>query len=194
MKSAVAIFDNLTNRTKGVLLSVFGVLCLTPDSLLVRQTARVPNMTVLFYRNMIFAVVMLIGLLITERKNSWNKLKGLGKWGLFTGVIFGSSLWFMPIALMNTAAANVLVIQAANPLFAAIFSWLIMRESITRVTLATSVMCVIAIVLIFVGDLQGGGSSSSGGDNTLGLLFAIASSITFGLYIVMLRFMALYQA
>lgn len=192
MKSAVAIFDGFTNRTKGVLLSVVGVMCLTPDSLLVRQVANVPNMTVLFYRNLIFAVVMLVGLLVTEKKNSWNKLKGLGKWGVFTGVIFGSSIWFMPIALMNTAAANVLVIQAANPLFAAIFSWLIMRESITKVTFATSVVCVIAIVLIFVGDTQGN-SSSSEGNNTLGLMFAVGSSVTFGFYVVMLRFMSLYQ-
>lgn len=193
MNCIVDIFDRLPNRTKGVLLSVVGVLCLTPDSLLVRQTAHVPNMTVLFYRNLIYGTVVTVCLLFSEGRNSWNKLKGLGKLGLFTGVIFGASLWFMPIALMNTAAANVLVIQAANPLFSAMFSWLIMRESMTRITFATSVVCVIAIVLIFAGDLQGGGSSSEG-DNTLGLLFAVASSITFGLYIVMLRYMALYQA
>lgn len=193
MKFAVDMFERLPKRSKGLLLSIVGVLCLTPDSLLVRQVAHVPNMTVLFYRNMIFAVTMSIGLLVTEKENSWNKLKGLGKWGVFTGVIFGASLWFIIIGIMNTAAANVLVIQAANPLFAAIFSWVIMREAITKLTFATSMVCVVAIVLIFIGEALKGSSSSGGGDDTLGLIMAVASSVTFGLYVVMLRFMAVYQ-
>lgn len=193
MKAVVKLYDSLPNRTKGVLLSVLGVLCLTPDSLLVRKVGHVPSMTVLFYRNLIFGVIMLLGLLITEKKNSWNKLMGLGKWGLFAGVLFGFSLWFMVIAFINTAAANVLVIQAANPLFAAIFSWFIMGETITKLTMATSAACVVAIVLIFIGETLEKSSSSSG-NNTLGLLFAIGSSTSFGLYVVMLRFVPLYQA
>jgi drug/metabolite transporter (DMT)-like permease len=183
--------DRLSNRSKGVLYSVAGVMALTPDSLLIRLCAGVPNQTVLFYRNIIFGTAMLIGLIVTEKWNAWNKLKALGKWGLFTGVIFGASLWFIIVGIQKTAAANVLVIQAANPVFAAIFSWFIMREALSKITLATSAVCVVAIILIFIGNVNG--DSSNGSDNTAGLLYAVASSVSFGLYMVMLRWLSVFQ-
>jgi drug/metabolite transporter (DMT)-like permease len=183
--------DQFSDRTKGVLYSIAGVMALTPDSLLIRECGGVPNQTVLFFRNFIFGTAMLVGLIITEKRNAWSKVKALGKWGLFTGVLFGSSLWFMPVAFQKTAAANVLVIQAANPAFAAMFSWLIMRETLTRSTLATSVVCIVAIALIFVGNMNEG--SNSGGDSAVGLMFAVGSSVSFGLYMVMLRWLSVYQ-
>jgi drug/metabolite transporter (DMT)-like permease len=185
-----AIFNRMSDRSKGVFLSVVGVLALTPDSILVRKVAHVPNATVLFYRNIIFATTMLIGLLVTEKGNSWNKLRSLGKWGFITGIIFGASLWFIIVGIQNTAAANVLVIQASNPVFAAIFSYLIMGETMSRLTLGTSAVCVLAIALIFAGS---SGGESSGGNNTLGLIYAVASSVSFGLYMVLLRWLAVYQ-
>ena len=190
-KTITGIYNQMTARSKGVALSALGVLALTPDSLLVRKVAHVPDQTVLFYRNLSFALFMLISLLMTEKWNSWNKIKALGKWGILSGVVFGSSLWLMAAAIQNTAAANVLVIQASNPVFAAMFSWLIMKESMTRLTLGTSAVCIIAIILIFAGDV--GSSSSEGKNNTLGLLFAVASSSTFGFYVVMLRWLSIYQ-
>lgn len=186
-----SFYDSLSNRSKGVMFSVLGVLCLTPDSLLIRKCGGVPDQTVLFYRHLIFGIIMLIGHIITEKWNSWNKLLALGKWGLFTGVIFGASLWFLPMGIQNTAAANVLVIQASNPVFAAIFSWIIMRESMSKLTLGTSVVCIFAIILIFAGDV--GNSSGGGGNNTAGLLYSVGSSVTFGLYVVMIRWLSLYQ-
>jgi drug/metabolite transporter (DMT)-like permease len=185
-----AMFNGMSNRSKGVFLSVVGVLALTPDSILVRKVAHVPNATVLFYRNVIFATVMLIGLLVTEKWNTWNKLRSLGRWGFFTGIVFGASLWFIIVGIQNTAAANVLVIQASNPVFAAIFSYLIMGETMSRLTLGTSAVCVLAIALIFAGST---GGESTHGNNTLGLIYAVASSVSFGLYMVMLRWLAVFQ-
>jgi drug/metabolite transporter (DMT)-like permease len=168
-----------------------GVMALTPDSLLIRKCEDVPDQTVLFYRFLFFAVIMTMGLLYTERWNSWKKLKALGRYGVMTGLIFGASLWFIIVGIQNTAAANVLVIQASNPVFAAIFSWLIMKETMTKLTLATSGVCLLAIILIFIGDI--GHSSSGGGNNTLGLLYSVASSVSFGLYMVLLRWLTIYQ-
>ena len=183
----------LSRRSKGLLYSVFGVLALTPDSILIRKVAHVPSFTVLFYRNLIFAVVMLIGLLVSERANSWNKLKALGKWGFLTGILFGASLMFLVLAIQRIAAASVLVIQASNPVFAAIFSWFMLSEAMTRLTLITSAICIGAIILIFAGSLASGGGGGSGGNDAVGLLIAVASSISFGLYIVMLRWLSLFQ-
>jgi drug/metabolite transporter (DMT)-like permease len=189
-----ALADGFSDRSKGLFYSIVGVLVLTPDSLLIRQ-CNAPVYTALFYRNLIFAFVMTVGLLVSENysyERSINKLKALGKWGFITGVIFGASLWFIVVSLQNTAAASTLVIQASNPVFAAIFSYYIMGEVITKLTFATSVTCILAIVIIFVGSLVGG--ATSGKNDMFGLVMAVASSASFGLYIALLRWLSVYQA
>lgn len=190
-----SVADKMSDRSKGIFLSVMGVMALTPDSILIRKVSHVPDHTVLFYRNLIFALVMLIGLVIVEKRNTWNKIKALGKWGTATGFIFGASLWFIILGIQKTAAANVLVIQASNPVFAAIFSWFILGERMSKLTLGTSAVCILAIILIFAGDVGSSSSddANSASDNTAGLLFAVGSSSTFGLYVVMLRWLSIYQ-
>ncbi len=126
---------------------------------------------------------------MTEKWNSWNKIRALGLWGLVAGLIFGFSFMIIFIAIMYTSAANVLVIQASNPVFATIFSWFILGEKVTRLTLGTSIVCIAAIILIFAGEAAGG-SSEDGKRETIGLLCAMASSITFGLYVVMIRWLS----
>ena len=195
MESMYGFINSFSDRSKGIILSVAGVMAFTPDSILLRKTAHVPNYTVLFYRNLILAVVMFIIIETIEKRNTWNKIKSLGRWGTTTGLIFGASSWFLITAIQKTSAANVLVIQASNPVFAAVFSWFILGESMSKLTLGTSAVCILAIILIFAGDV---GSSStddgnSASENTAGLLFAVASSTMFGLYVVMLRWLSIYQ-
>jgi len=134
---------------------------------------------------------MLAGLLITEKWDAWKKIRALGMWGALTGLLFGFSIMVIFIAIMNTSAANVLVIQASNPVFATIFSYFILGEKVTRLTAGTSLVCVAAIVLIFAGDVAEGSDSEQGGNESIGLLCAVASSVTFGLYVVMLRWLSL---
>ena len=181
----------LSDRSKGIFLSVVGILALTPDALLLRKTSHIPNYNVLFYRFLSFAMFMFVGLLITEGKNCLNKIKDLGRWGTATGIVFGAAQLFIAIGMQNTAAANVLVIESFNPVFAMIFSWLIIHESTSNLTFGTSVVCILAILLIFIGDYNESDSNSS---NSIGLLFAIGASVLFGLYVVMLRWLSLYQA
>mmetsp|Transcript_37248 Transcript_37248/g.64365 ORF Transcript_37248/g.64365 Transcript_37248/m.64365 type:complete len:385 (-) Transcript_37248:84-1238(-) len=186
-----SVFDKFSKRTTGLTLTVFGVLALTPDSLLVRKVANVPVYTILFYRNLLFALFMLVGLAISEKWNTWNKIRALGRWGTFTGLVFGFSITAMLVALANTSAANVLVIQASNPVFAAIFSWYLLKEKATKLTIGTSLVCIAAIILIFAGEVAEGNDSEQVGNNSFGLLCAIGSSVSFGLYIVMLRWLSL---
>lgn len=187
----LSMLPTMSKRTTGLTLSILGVMALTPDSLLIRKVDSVPMWTILFYRNFTFGIFMLVGLLITEKWNTWKKIRALGMWGALTGLLFGFSIMIIFIAIMNTSAANVLVIQASNPVFATIFSYFILGEKVTRLTAGTSLVCVAAIVLIFAGDVAEGSDSEQGGNESLGLLCAVLSSVSFGLYIVMLRWLSL---
>jgi drug/metabolite transporter (DMT)-like permease len=85
-------------------------------------------------------------------------------------------------ALQTTSTASSLVILASNPMFSAIFSYFILRETIPLRTILTSLVCFASIVIIFYGQL--GGNQG----NVIGLIFALISAIAFGLYFVLIRY------
>jgi drug/metabolite transporter (DMT)-like permease len=175
----------LSNRVRGTLYAVFGVLLLTPDSLLLRKVGGVPTFTVMFYRFAIFATAMLTGLCLAHRGGIVGKFRALGKWGVLAGLVLGHSNLFITIAFQQTAIANVLVINASNPIFSALLSRLLLGEVLPLRTLVCAAVCIGAIVLIFAGEVQ------NGGDPT-GLYYSVATAVTFGTYFVVLRYISVY--
>jgi drug/metabolite transporter (DMT)-like permease len=174
----------LSDRVKGTLFAIFGVLALTPDSLLLRKVNGVPDFTVTFYRYAIFGVASLVGISVTSRGDIVGKFKGLGRWGVLAGLTLGITNLFITLAFQQTAAANVLVIQASNPIISALLSRLLLGEVLPLRTMICAVVSMGAIVLIFAGD------SGSGGSN--GLFFAMVSATSFGTYFVILRYVTVY--
>jgi drug/metabolite transporter (DMT)-like permease len=183
------ILPKLSKRTTGMTLAILGVLALTPESILIRKVEHVPMFTVLFYRNSIFTAFLITYLFINNGWNSFHKLYALGRWGVFAGLVFGSNLLLLFIALATSSAASVLVIQASNPVFAALFSWYILGERVSNLTLGTSLVCISAIALIFVGQAVEE-SNDDGHSGNSGLFCAVGSSVTFGLYVVLLRWLS----
>ena len=62
---------NITNRQKGILLPLIGVLIVTPDSLLISMVT-LDTCNLLFYRSLIPGVVLLIGFFVLFQKKSFN--------------------------------------------------------------------------------------------------------------------------
>ena len=58
----------LTDKQKGIALSLIGVLVITPDSLLIRLIG-IPSWELLFYRGLIPFVLLFILLLLYYKKN-----------------------------------------------------------------------------------------------------------------------------
>lgn len=173
----------VSRHTLGTIYCIVGVLALTPDSLMLRKVSNVPSYTVLFYRYLSFALTAFLTLVLTQKGETWRSFKQIGLWGVATGLILGVSNICITLGFLNTAAANVLVIYSSNPVFSALFSWLLMREKIPLRTILTSLVCLGAIALIFSSELGG----SSDGNDLAGLLFAFGSSISLGLFFVLLR-------
>jgi drug/metabolite transporter (DMT)-like permease len=87
------------------------------------------------------------------------------------------------VAIQYTIVANVLVILASNPLFSALFSWLMIGEVILLRTAVCMGVCVGAIALIFY-DQIGGDSSAQG---VLGNIFAVGAAVLLGLYFALIH-------
>jgi drug/metabolite transporter (DMT)-like permease len=176
---------NWSNQVKGTVYCVTGVLVLTPDSLLVRKVSRLPNFEVIFLKYLILAVFLTIVLLITQGSGIIKSVKNLGWIGWAAGFVWAVSNFSITYAFQNTAVANVLVILAANPMFSAIGSYFLLKETIRIRTMIAAAVCFSAIIIIFSGELGKGGSSAA---DVIGLINALAASVTFGFYLTLIRY------
>lgn len=173
----------LSTHAKGTLITIFAVLALTPDSLLLRKLSHLPNFVVMFYRYLVFTSVLTLFLGITNGPRGFiEKFRNIGIIGWIAGLLWGTSNLLITFGVQTTAVATVLVILASNPMFAALFSYLVLKETVPWYTIVAGLVCFGAIVSIFYSELSGGQDTS-----VAGLLSALGAAVTMGLYFVLLR-------
>ncbi|MBO0334248.1 DMT family transporter [Sneathiella sp. CAU 1612] len=159
----------------GVLITAAGVLLLTPDGLLVRLIGA-DSATILFWRGILFSIGIFGFYLLRRGVATLGLVQAMGKRGLLAALLFSLSTCFFVLAITHTSAANALVIIATAPLFAALFSWLILKETISLSTWIAIGVCIGGISLIFLGSV--GGGSRDGDFYAIICAFMIAGQIT----------------
>lgn len=170
----------MTPHLKGTLLCVVGVLVLTPDSMLIRLV-QTDDYTLLFYRMLMFMGGVLMFHLLRYRSRSLSILHGISFRDLLVAsLLFGVSTATFALSIVSTDAANTLVIMASNPLFATFFSWVFLHERPPLRMLLVTLFAVASIVLVFASTISGGGVT--------GILLALASASSSGLYFTFLRY------
>ncbi|CAM9533607.1 unnamed protein product [Ectocarpus fasciculatus] len=175
----------IPDHAKGILLCVIGVMVLTPDTLLIRKAAEgTSTPTLLFFRYGFHGCSVLSYILATEKSKAWDTIKGIGKLGVLAGVLLGAANIFFTYGVEYTAVANVLVILACNPLFAALFSWALVGEVVKARTAATMCVSLGAIALIFYDQIGADSTDKSG----LGNVFAVAAAVLLGLFFAVVHF------
>ena len=122
------------------------------------------------------------------RRKMFAAFCNMGFLGMIAGLLWGGSNFCFTAAVQNTAAANVLVINASNAIFSAIFSYFLLGDPILFRTAATTLVCFGAIVLVFSSEFGGG----SGG--LVGNLYALAAAVTVGLYLPLCRLKSMTSA
>lgn len=198
---------------------VFSVAWLSPDSLLVRLYVMGP-FTQLFYKNMFFsaALVPVFFLLQGGCKNGCRALYITREYLLLQSVTFSITQYAFTISVVNTAAATTLALLSSSPLFSSFFSWLMLGEKLTTPTIIAILGGLVGVGIVFVGNLisqnrndveqnltyyntssqrsdrflSGGGedSSSTSGNDTLGIVLGLVCAMTLGLYLTIQRYMS----
>lgn len=155
----------------GVGLAFTGVLILSPDALLIRLVS-VDLPTLIFWRQLLQSLVLWTVLLLIYRGGLRHQLRRLAGPGAIMVMLFSTSAILFPSALVTTSAANALLIIATSPLFAALISWLFLRERIALRTWVAIFVAIGGISIIFSGSLGGG--------DVLGDFLALACALTLG--------------
>ncbi|WP_137155409.1 DMT family transporter [Rhizobium sp. FKL33] len=184
----------------GALLVFLSAVAWSFGGALARYLDIADSWTVVFWRGL-FAGLFLLGFLLLRDGplKTLSLYRNMGVPGLLVAFGFAVASSCFVIAISYTTVANVVLIQAGVPLFAALIAWILFRE---RVTFATwlAIVAVIAGVAIMVaggpllavlaGDEAQGAGAGAGADYPMawfGNLLALAIAIVFAMTTVVTR-------
>lgn len=164
------------DHAHGTRLAAIGVLVLSFDALLVRL-ADTAAANVIFWRGLFLALSVTVALRAVRGRWPWKDIRHGGRLALLLVGLMGVMQMLFVLAIDNTRAANVVVILAVAPLFAALFSGVFLREWIPRRTWIAIVLSILGVGIVFGGAI---GAGSWVGDS-LALLGAVVVGINFTL-------------
>jgi drug/metabolite transporter (DMT)-like permease len=166
-------FVQLSDRGKGILMSIVGVFVLSPDSLLIRL-AGLDDYTLIFYRGLfpVFSISLILWL--HYRADFIPALLRIGRAGILNGVLFAVVNISFVGAIQRTTVANTLLFLSSAPIFAALLSLLVLGENQRPRTWLIIVLSLAGIFIIGWGSY---GSNGLGGDLlAIGCAVATAAS------------------
>jgi drug/metabolite transporter (DMT)-like permease len=169
----------LTDKQKGIALSLIGVLVITPDSLLIRLIS-MPSWELLFYRGLIPFVLLFILLLLYYKKNFLHSLLITGLPGLFYAILIALGNTTFVISIQNTNVANTLIMIALTPFATAILSSIFLKEHPSQRMWFTIISCFFVVLFIFYDSYQG--------NRIFGDLFGLLTAILIGASAVVVRY------
>ncbi|RJG46364.1 DMT family transporter [Mesorhizobium sp. DCY119] len=136
--------------------------------------------TVVFWRSF-WAAVFLLGFMAWRDglRGTLKLFRGMGLPGLAVALCFAVASTCFVVALAYTTVANILLMQAGVPLFAALIAWLVFRERVSGPTWI-AIAAVICGVAIMVSESFNGQVSPIGDGLALliAMVFSIATVIT----------------
>ncbi len=167
----------MNDHLKGLLITFTGVMFILPDSLMVRLIAA-DGVTIAFWKALLTGSVTGLGLLLWRGPKVFRDTFAPG-WRVWAfAATSGIAGTLFVIAVDNTSIANVVFILAATPLVSALFSWIFLREKITRRTAITMAVVPVGIAIIAYGSGETEGASIKGDLIALGLVCVFSVGLT----------------
>ncbi len=161
----------MTDYAKGLLLTLTGVLILSPDVLLIRL-AGLPEWTLMFWRGAGMAGMITLWLLLTEGRGVFRAFRGVGLAGIAIGLSYTIGNVSFLYSVGHTLAANTLFILATMPVFSALIARFVMGQAVPGRTWATIIAVLAGIGLI------AWGSAGGGQGDLLGDLAAVVTALS----------------
>ena len=173
----------MTNHLKGLLMTIFAVVILSPDSVLIRlvedASSEVDSWTVLFWRGLLYAIGVSLLVLIKYRSKTITEFKNIGKGGLVIGFCSGISTGTFVFAIVYTSIANALVIISTGPIMIAIVAWFLLKEKYSLITWSSLIIVFVGIYIVMRGSI--------GGENLVGDFFALITAVMMGFTFTLTR-------
>lgn len=149
------MWKRLPFRLRGYLITMSGVLLLSPDALLVKDTS-VDAATFMFWRGLLLGLVLLLIAAARYRARLGQAILACGPAALWCPLAFAASAWAFVIATRLTSAGNVLVMLNLAPLVAGLIGLVFFRQRLRRQTWVVIVICITGASLMAAGEVGQG--------------------------------------
>lgn len=149
------MWTRLPFRLRGYLITMLGVLFLSPDALLVKATT-VDVATFMFWRGLLIGLVLLTIAGWRYGRELPAAVRACGPAAWWCPLAFAGSAWAFVIGNRLTAAGNVLVMMNLAPLIAALIGWWLFGERLRRQTWVVIAVSVAGACLMASGEIGGG--------------------------------------
>ncbi|MGH7002964.1 MAG: DMT family transporter [Alphaproteobacteria bacterium] len=170
---------NVESRSTGALLVAGAALLWSTGGLLFRHIKGAEDWTINFWRAVFLVAALLLVIAVMERGRVIGAFMRAGWRGLASGLCFGVMMTGFMLALARTSVANVMMLMAAAPFFAALLAWAMLGERPRAAVWLTMIAAAGGIALMVATDLGRGALAG----NLLALLIAFAAAVN----IVILR-------
>jgi DME family drug/metabolite transporter len=157
--------QTISEHTKGLLFVLTAALLWSTGGLFIKLIS-FSAMQLSFFRCAIAAITF--ALIFKKRILLLNKLS------VMNSIIYAVVLISFVIATKTTTAANAIFLQATAPIYVLIFEPILTKTKYDRVNIITVGVCVVGMILFFVGKLEPG--------HLEGNLVALISGITFAAF------------
>lgn len=149
------MWKQLPFRLRGYLITMAGVMLVSPDALLIKDTdVDVP--TFMFWRGLLLGILLLIVALARYRRHLPQAIRACGPAAWWCPLAFAASAWAFVIAARLTAAGNVLVMMTLAPLVAGMIGLVVYGQRIRRQTWVVIFICVAGATLMAAGEVGQG--------------------------------------
>ena len=136
-----------TNHRKGLLITAIGGLALTVDIPLIRLAEGDPWPILMLRTGTTFLAAIVIWAMWRAFSPSAPSLIP-GKLGAVVAMLYGLGSITFITAVYNTSTANVVFILAFTTMFAALLSWIFLKERPRPVTLVTMAVMIVGVLII----------------------------------------------
>jgi len=136
----------------GATLVFLSALCWSFGGAIARYLTIEDSWTIVFWRAL-FAGIFLLGFLLLRDgpRETIRLYRNMGVPGLLVGFGFATASTCFIVAIGYTTVANVVLLQAGVPLFAALMAWIIYREAISFTTWIAIAAVIVGVAIMVMG-------------------------------------------
>ena len=173
----IVSFEDQSVRRRGQLFIGLAAVAWSTAGVLQRELS-VGTATQLAGRALFAFLALLAVVAVSNRGRSFDAFRSMGIAGLAVAVCTAIASGSFIVALNHANVANVLFMQAAAPIAAALLAWIALGESITRRSWVAMAIAVLGVALMVGGPGSGG---------LVGVGFSVVMTLAFAVGIVITR-------
>ena len=171
----------LIKRIPGPLLVFLGAFCLSFGGVIVKSFEDADLWQILFWRQVFFAIIVALYLIIIYKKDFFKSFYNSGRSGLRGGLFLGIGFAAYVFSMYTTTVANTNFIITTETIFLAVFGYFFLKEKIDLITFIAIILGMSGVLLIV-----GSSLSIQTNEQFIGNIVAFIMPISFAILVVLI--------